>query len=96
VYLDASVRPEFLSQLAVGGVDGTIDSRYEGPSTKRYVRAKTGTLDDVAALSGYVLDRRGERPIVFSILVNKASGYVAAARSWQEKIVTPIADALNP
>ncbi|MDD5309530.1 MAG: D-alanyl-D-alanine carboxypeptidase/D-alanyl-D-alanine-endopeptidase [Deltaproteobacteria bacterium] len=96
VYLDASVQPEFLSQLAVGGVDGTIDSRYAGPSTKRYVRAKTGTLDDVAALSGYVLDRKGERPVVFSILVNKASGYVSSARGWQEKIVTAIADALNP
>jgi serine-type D-Ala-D-Ala carboxypeptidase/endopeptidase (penicillin-binding protein 4) len=96
VYLDASVRPEFLSMLAVGGVDGTIDSRYQGSSTKGYVRAKTGTLDDVAALSGYVLDRRGERPIVFSILVNKASGYVSAARGWQEKIVTIIADFLNP
>jgi D-alanyl-D-alanine carboxypeptidase/D-alanyl-D-alanine-endopeptidase (penicillin-binding protein 4) len=94
-YLDVGVRPEFLTQLATGGADGTIGERYRGPSTKRRVRAKTGTLADVSALSGYVLDAEGRRPVAFSILVNKAPGYVSAARGYQEKIVTAIADFLN-
>ncbi|MBN2804264.1 MAG: D-alanyl-D-alanine carboxypeptidase/D-alanyl-D-alanine-endopeptidase [Deltaproteobacteria bacterium] len=94
-YLDPGVRPEFLSQLATGGVDGTIASRFKGPESKRRVRAKTGTLDDVSALSGYVFDSKGEHPIAFSILVNKASGYVSGARKYQEDIATVIARFLN-
>ncbi len=95
-YLDSGIRPEFLSQLATGGVDGTIKSRYRNKSARRYVRAKTGTLADVSALSGYVFDRSGTHPIAFSILVNRAPGYVSVARGYQEKIVTVIARALNP
>jgi D-alanyl-D-alanine carboxypeptidase/D-alanyl-D-alanine-endopeptidase (penicillin-binding protein 4) len=96
VYLDAAIRPEFLSQLAIGGVDGTIGSRYQSDSVRGLVRAKTGTLADVSTLSGYVFDAAGNRPIAFSILVDNAAGYVSAARSYQEKIVTAIADFLNP
>ena len=95
-YLDSELRPEFLTQLATGGVDGTIKQRYRHPSTRRRVRAKTGTLASVSALSGYVFDAQGRRPIAFSIMVNKAPGYVSAARSYQEKIVTAIAKHLNP
>ncbi|MBN2715054.1 MAG: D-alanyl-D-alanine carboxypeptidase/D-alanyl-D-alanine-endopeptidase [Deltaproteobacteria bacterium] len=94
-YLDSTVRPEFLTQLATGGADGTIQSRYQHPAAQRYVRAKTGTLDDVSALSGFVMDKTGTRPIAFSILVNNASGYVSAARKYQEDIVTAIARFLN-
>ncbi|MCP4674936.1 MAG: D-alanyl-D-alanine carboxypeptidase/D-alanyl-D-alanine-endopeptidase [Deltaproteobacteria bacterium] len=95
-YLDSGIRPEFLSQLATGGTDGTIKSRYGGERVRRRVRAKTGTLADVSTLSGYVFDPEGRRPIAFSILVNNASGYVSASRAYQEKIVTAIAKFLNP
>jgi D-alanyl-D-alanine carboxypeptidase/D-alanyl-D-alanine-endopeptidase (penicillin-binding protein 4) len=95
-YLDDGMRPEFLSQLATGGVDGTISTRYRDPAARRHVRAKTGTLNDVATLSGYVFDAQGRRPVAFAILVNGAAGYVSAARGWQEKIVTAIARHLNP
>jgi D-alanyl-D-alanine carboxypeptidase/D-alanyl-D-alanine-endopeptidase (penicillin-binding protein 4) len=50
---DPAVQPEFLAQLAVGGVDGTLHKRFRQELTRRRVRAKTGTLDDVIALSGY-------------------------------------------
>jgi D-alanyl-D-alanine carboxypeptidase/D-alanyl-D-alanine-endopeptidase (penicillin-binding protein 4) len=95
-YIDGRVRPEFLSQLAVGGVDGTLRSRYKDEKIKSLVRAKTGTLADVSTLSGYVFDASGQRPVAFSILVNDAPGYVSASRAYQEKIVTAIAKHLNP
>jgi D-alanyl-D-alanine carboxypeptidase/D-alanyl-D-alanine-endopeptidase (penicillin-binding protein 4) len=95
-YLDSTIRPEFLAQLATGGADGTIRSRYQKEAARRHVRAKTGTLADTSTLSGYVLDEAGNRPIAFSILVNKAPGYVSASRAFQEKIVTAIAEFLNP
>ena len=64
---DLSVAPEFVSSLAVGGIDGTIKSRFRGDDVGR-VRAKTGTLSNVSALSGYV-GLQGE-VLVFSILVD--------------------------
>jgi D-alanyl-D-alanine carboxypeptidase/D-alanyl-D-alanine-endopeptidase (penicillin-binding protein 4) len=94
-YLDATIRPEFVSQLATGGVDGTIRDRYAKPPTKRFVRAKTGTLNSVSSLAGYVFDAQGRRPIAFAILVTNADGYVSSARAYQEKIVIAIAEALH-
>ena len=94
-YLDSTIRPEFLSQLAIGGADGTIESRFADPAARRYVRAKTGTLDDVSALTGIVFDASGSRPIAFSIIVNEAPGLVSASRAYEEKIVTAIARYLH-
>jgi D-alanyl-D-alanine carboxypeptidase/D-alanyl-D-alanine-endopeptidase (penicillin-binding protein 4) len=95
VYLDSKIRPEFVSQLAIGGIDGTIKSRYQKATAKGIVRAKTGTLEDVSAISGYVFDPSGKHPIAFSVLVNNAAGYVSSARAYQERIVTAIADFLQ-
>ncbi len=95
-YLDSRIRPEFVSQLAIGGVDGTVESRYQDRAVKGLIRVKTGTLNDVSTLSGYVFDQKGESPIAFSILINNAEGYVSASRSFQEKVVTAVAKYLNP
>jgi serine-type D-Ala-D-Ala carboxypeptidase/endopeptidase (penicillin-binding protein 4) len=66
--------------LPVGGVDGTLKSRFTGAPTKGNVRAKTGTLSGVCALSGYLTTAAGE-PIAFSILVNNfGPGSAAEAR----------------
>ena len=67
LYFDLSVAPEFLASLAVGGVDGTIKHRFRGEMIGR-VRAKTGTLSNVSALSGYVGDRGDV--LIFSILID--------------------------
>jgi D-alanyl-D-alanine carboxypeptidase/D-alanyl-D-alanine-endopeptidase (penicillin-binding protein 4) len=53
----------------VGGVDGTLKNRFTGTSAANNVRGKTGTIDQVSALSGYVTTTSGER-FVFSTVVN--------------------------
>ena len=55
---DPAVQPEYVAQLSVGGVDGTLHKRFRQELTRRRVRAKTGTLDDVIALSGIRPARR--------------------------------------
>ncbi|HKN21234.1 MAG TPA: D-alanyl-D-alanine carboxypeptidase/D-alanyl-D-alanine-endopeptidase [Terracidiphilus sp.] len=55
--------------LPVAGVDGTLDSRFKNSPLKGRMWAKTGTLDEVNALSGYVAAGSG-RVVAFSILVN--------------------------
>jgi D-alanyl-D-alanine carboxypeptidase/D-alanyl-D-alanine-endopeptidase (penicillin-binding protein 4) len=93
-YLEPEIRPEFVAHLATGGADGTLVHRYHDPDARRRVRAKTGTLRDTSALSGYVLAPPGRSPVCFSIIVNNAPGRVAVFRTFQEKIVTAIADFL--
>jgi serine-type D-Ala-D-Ala carboxypeptidase/endopeptidase (penicillin-binding protein 4) len=68
-YLDPAIRPEFLAQLAVGGADGTLRSRFRAYRGRRAIRAKTGTLAKVDALSGYVLPPDARPPLAFSIIV---------------------------
>lgn len=55
--------------LPVGGVDGTLKARLKDPLTINNVRAKTGTIDQVSALSGYVNSTTGER-FTFAIIIN--------------------------
>jgi D-alanyl-D-alanine carboxypeptidase/D-alanyl-D-alanine-endopeptidase (penicillin-binding protein 4) len=55
--------------LPIAGVDGTLDHRFVNTPFKGKMWAKTGTLDEVNALSGYVTAASG-RVVAFSILVN--------------------------
>jgi D-alanyl-D-alanine carboxypeptidase/D-alanyl-D-alanine-endopeptidase (penicillin-binding protein 4) len=65
------IGPEFLSALPIGGRDGTLEERMHDATVP--VRAKTGHLSRVAALSGIVPGPDGSQR-VFSILVNGARG----------------------
>lgn len=65
--------PEYLSALGVAAKDGTLKYRFEGSEAAGRLRAKTGTLENVSALSGYVQAVGGES-FVFSILVNDFPG----------------------
>ncbi len=55
--------------LTVGGIDGTLSRRFTGTSAAGNIRGKTGTLDQVSALSGYLTTAAGEE-IVVSVIVN--------------------------
>jgi D-alanyl-D-alanine carboxypeptidase/D-alanyl-D-alanine-endopeptidase (penicillin-binding protein 4) len=63
--------PEFLAALPIAGADGTLEERAENASSR--VRAKTGLLTRVTALSGFAQRGNGER-VVFSLLVNGFRG----------------------
>jgi len=55
--------------LAIAGIDGSLAARFKGTSAEGRVRAKTGALGHVNALSGYATTINGV-PIAFSILAN--------------------------
>lgn len=67
------VASEFVSSLGIAARDGTMRLRMEGTDAAGRLRAKTGTLEGVTALSGYVQSLGGER-FVFSVMVNDWSG----------------------
>jgi D-alanyl-D-alanine carboxypeptidase/D-alanyl-D-alanine-endopeptidase (penicillin-binding protein 4) len=55
--------------LPVAGVDGTLTERFRKSPLKGRMWAKTGTLNEVNALSGYLTAASGNT-LAFSILVN--------------------------
>lgn len=55
--------------LPVAGVDGTLEHRFTNSPLKGKMWAKTGTLNETNALSGYLTAASG-KTLAFSILVN--------------------------
>ena len=60
---------EWRATLPVAGVDGTLEDRFKNTPLAGRMWAKTGTLNEVTGLSGYVRAASG-RTVAFSILVN--------------------------
>lgn len=82
----------YRASLPIGGVDGTLDNRFMQPPLKGKVFAKTGTLNEVHTLSGYLTAASG-RTFVFSILCNNHSPVIDTTRVAIDKIVAAIAAA---
>lgn len=60
----------FLASLPIAGETGTLKNRMQYTSAQGTVRAKTGTLRGVRALSGYV-DTIGNGTLAFSAIANQ-------------------------
>ncbi|MEP7155661.1 MAG: D-alanyl-D-alanine carboxypeptidase/D-alanyl-D-alanine-endopeptidase [Betaproteobacteria bacterium] len=74
----SSVMPEFMSSLSLVGADGTMRQRAKNDSLAGNAHIKTGTLTEVRAMAGYVLDTSGRRWIVV-MLINHANATQAQA-----------------
>jgi D-alanyl-D-alanine carboxypeptidase/D-alanyl-D-alanine-endopeptidase (penicillin-binding protein 4) len=66
---DDKLRGPYEASLPIAGRDGTLANRMKGTAAEGNARAKTGSMSNVRALSGYVATADGE-PLVFSILAN--------------------------
>jgi len=80
----------FRNSLPVAGVNGTLSKRMRSGPAYGNAQAKTGTLDDASALSGYVRTANGHQ-IVFSIVINRPNLDIDAARALQDRIVQTLA-----
>jgi D-alanyl-D-alanine carboxypeptidase/D-alanyl-D-alanine-endopeptidase (penicillin-binding protein 4) len=66
---DETRRGPFEAALPIAGRDGTLSTRMKGTPAEGNARAKTGSMANVRALSGYVTSAEGE-PLVWSIIAN--------------------------
>ena len=78
-------RENWLSLLPVGGEDGTLQLRLRKTSAAGRIRAKTGSLTHVTALSGYA-ERRNGTMLAFSFLANNQNAPSAHVRAALDKI----------
>jgi len=83
---------EWKKSLPVGGVDGSLEGRFAKTLLKGELFAKTGTLGEARALSGYVECASG-RTVIFSIMVGNHAPQNNADRDAMDKIVAVIAAA---
>lgn len=86
---DPAIGPDFVSSLAILGVDGTMRHWHGAQSLRGKLRAKTGTLRGIAALAGFVPDASGN-PIVFAIMTRGLGIGINEAREAQLKVVERI------
>ncbi len=93
-YREPATGGVFLDQLAVGGVDGTLKHRFSAFKKARSIRAKTGTLERVIALSGFAFRPDGSSPVAFSLLVSGIAGKHAEVRQRVDELVSGVARVL--
>ena len=77
---DASkVRDEFANSLAVAAVDGTVERRFQHGTVAGQAWLKTGSLEGVRALAGYVIDPSGRRYTVVAIVNDRNAAHATPA-----------------
>lgn len=81
----------FMRSLAISGQSGTLAYRMTRDGLAGHVYGKTGTINGVSTLSGYINIPR-KPTIIFAIMMNGVVGGFAHARSVQDQIVQAIAD----
>ena len=89
VLLDAWRSPyaaEFQASLPLSAVDGTLRRRFRSPDMEGRLRMKTGSLQDVSALAGYVNAASG-RTYVAVIILNHPGAELGAGESVQAALV---------
>ena len=85
--------PEFASGLPIAGVDGTLKNRMKSKlankTDQNFVRAKTGYLDGVVGLAGYV-GRKNNSPLIFVFMFNGDYQQGMAARPLFDDLINQL------
>jgi len=87
-YKNQLIGPHFLTSLPIAGVDGTLKHRFSTSEVRGRILAKTGYLNNVRALSGYVFTKSGD-VLVFSILAN---GLGWKAKEFQNNLLSQLVE----
>jgi serine-type D-Ala-D-Ala carboxypeptidase/endopeptidase (penicillin-binding protein 4) len=85
IYKEPRIFPFFYNSLPIAGVDGTLSRRMMTYPAACNLRAKTGTLNGVSCLSGYVQTSDGEM-LAFSIMMQNFITSVTDYREVQDRI----------
>lgn len=88
--MDEKYYKTYFTSLPIGGQSGTLKRMFLGTGNGQ-VFAKTGTLNRVKTLAGYMKTNSG-RTLVFSLLINNYSGSVDMVKKRMEKILEPALD----
>lgn len=65
--------PEYLASLSLSGLDGTLSRRFRDRTLQGVAHMKTGSLDDVSSIAGYLQGQSGDRYAVVVMLNHTGS-----------------------
>jgi serine-type D-Ala-D-Ala carboxypeptidase/endopeptidase (penicillin-binding protein 4) len=91
MYFDLKNFPDFYNSLSIAGVDGTLEKRINKNGKGINFRGKTGTLNGVSSLSGYLTTTSGDELIV-SMIFEFTRGGANRYRNAQDKIIKILND----
>jgi D-alanyl-D-alanine carboxypeptidase/D-alanyl-D-alanine-endopeptidase (penicillin-binding protein 4) len=78
--------PEYLASLPIAAIDGTLKKKLNGNSVAGQAHLKTGSLEGVRGIAGYLLDRNGQRHLVVFMVnhpkANEAQPAFDALLEW--------------
>ena len=78
--------PEFLASLSLGGLDGTTRGRFDAAPAAGVIHLKTGRLDHVSAVAGYVHAANG-RTYVVAVVMNHDNAHRGPGQELEEAVL---------
>ncbi len=91
MYFDIANFDDFYNSLSIAGVDGTLRHRLIGTAAEKNLHGKTGTLNGVSSLSGYVTNKKGDDLIVCFIFEFSRGG-ASMHKHVQDEIIRILAE----
>lgn len=91
MYFDLVHYDDFYNSLSIAGVDGTLRNRMRGTAAENNFRGKTGTLNGVTSISGYLKTQNGDELIV-GIMFEFTRGGWNFYRGIQDEIIILLAE----
>lgn len=79
------VMPELMASLPILSLDGTVKKRMTDSVISGRAHLKTGSLDGVSAIAGYLLDANNRRHVLV-MLINH--GNAAASKNAQDALIS--------
>ena len=81
---NSPVMPEIMASLPILALDGTVQQRLKGSASNGRAHLKTGSINGVSAIAGYVLDANGHRHVLV-MMVNHPKA--SASRAAQDALI---------
>lgn len=94
VYFNIDQYDDFFNSLSIAGVDGTLHRRMISTLAENNFRGKTGTLNGVSSLAGYIRTSNDDDLIV-CIMFEFKEGGANKHKNIQDKIVEYLAELKN-
>lgn len=91
MYFDLIHFDDFYNSLSIAGIDGTLRGRLMGTGAENNFRGKTGSLNGVSGLAGYLFDPNGD-DLIITIIFEFNKGGWGFYRDIQDQIVQLLAE----
>jgi D-alanyl-D-alanine carboxypeptidase/D-alanyl-D-alanine-endopeptidase (penicillin-binding protein 4) len=91
MYFDVANFEDYYNSLSVAGVDGTLRNRFVGTTAENNLHGKTGTLDGISSLSGYLKTANGD-DLIISIIMEYDKRGNRFHHTVQDEIIRTLTD----